>query len=188
VKYKNVIVNENLPFEENDDKELKPEVFANEVLPILEKTGCELTFEPGRFIIANAGIIVGKVIYTKKTGAKNFIITDISMTELIRPALYNAYHQIVPVEIKAQKTEIADIVGPVCETSDFIARDRKIPTVSRGDYIAVMTAGAYGFVSSSNYNARLRPAEVLIDGENYYLIRRRETFEDLLSKTIMTKT
>ena len=188
LKYKNVIVNENLPFEENDDKELKPEVFANEVLPILEKTGCELTFEPGRFIIANAGIIVGKVIYTKKTGAKNFIITDISMTELIRPALYNAYHQIVPVEIKAQKTEIADIVGPVCETSDFIARDRKIPTVSRGDYIAVMTAGAYGFVSSSNYNARLRPAEVLIDGENYYLIRRRETFEDLLSKTIMTKT
>ncbi len=188
VKYKNVIVNENLPFEENDDRELKPEIFAEEVLPILEKTGCELIFEPGRFIIANAGIIVGKVIYTKKNGAKNFIITNISMTELIRPALYNAYHQIVPLEIKTQKIETADIVGPVCETSDFIAKDRKIPAVSRGDYIAVMTAGAYGFALSSNYNARLRPPEVLIDGENYYLIRERETFEDLVSKTIMIKT
>jgi len=187
VKYKNVIVNDKLPFEENDDKELNPELFANEILPILEKTGCELIFEPGRFIIANAGIIVGKVLYTKKSKVKNFIITDISMTELIRPALYKAYHQIVPVILKSEEIEIADIVGPVCETSDFIAIDRKIPSVSRGDYIAVMTAGAYGFVSSSNYNARPRPAEILIDGENYYLIRERETFEDLLSKTLMTK-
>ncbi|MEN3039013.1 MAG: diaminopimelate decarboxylase [Candidatus Kryptonium sp.] len=187
VKYKNVIINDKLPFEENDDKELKPEIFASEVLPILEKSGCDLMFEPGRFIIANAGIIVGKVIYTKKSKAKNFIITDISMTELIRPAFYNAYHQIVPVVLNSGKVEIADIVGPVCETSDFIARDRKIPEVSRGDYIAVMTTGAYGFVSSSNYNARLRPAEVLIDGENYYLIREPETFEDLLSKTVWIK-
>jgi diaminopimelate decarboxylase len=184
VKYKNVVRHTKLPFEENDDKELNLKIFATEVIKILKQTECEIVFEPGRFVVANSGILVGKVLYVKKSKAKSFIVTDIAMTELIRPALYNAYHQIVPVEIKTDEIEISDIVGPVCETGDFIARDRKIPKVSRGDYIAVMTAGAYGFVSSSNYNARLRPPEVLIDGENYYLIRRRETFEDLLSKTL----
>ncbi len=183
VKYKNVLVHDKLPFEENDDKEFDLKIFADEVLPILKQTGCEIIFEPGRFVVANSGILVGKVLYTKKSKVKNFIIADVAMTELIRPALYNAYHQIVPVEIKTDEVEIADIVGPVCETGDFIARDRKILKLSRGDYIAIMTAGAYGFVASSNYNARLRPAEVLIDGKNYYLIRECETFEDLLSKT-----
>ncbi len=184
VKHKNVIRHEKLPFEENDDVELDLKVFASEVLKILKQTGCEIMFEPGRFLIASSGIIVGKVLYVKKSKAKNFVVTDIAMTELIRPALYNAYHQIVPVEIKTDEIEISDIVGPVCETGDFIACDRKITKLSREDYIAVMTTGAYGFVLSSNYNARLKPPEVLIDGENYYLIRRRETFEDLLSKTL----
>ncbi len=184
VKYKNVVRHEKLPFEENDDVELDLKVFASEVIKILKQTGCEIMFEPGRFLIASSGIILGKVLYVKKSGAKNFVVTDIAMTELIRPALYNAYHQIVPVEIKTDEIEISDIVGPVCETGDFIARDRKMAKVSRGDYIAVMTTGAYGFVLTSNYNARPRPPEILIDGENYYLIRRRETFEDLLSKTL----
>ncbi len=184
VKYKNVVRHEKLPFEENDDVELDLKVFASEVIKILKQTRCEIMFEPGRFLIASSGIILGKVLYVKKSGAKNFVVTDIAMTELIRPALYNAYHQIVPVEIKTDEIEISDIVGPVCETGDFIARDRKMAKVSRGDYIAVMTTGAYGFVLTSNYNARPRPPEILIDGENYYLIRRRETFEDLLSKTL----
>lgn len=184
VKYKNVVRHEKLPFEEDDDSGLDVKIFASEVLKILRQTGCEIMFEPGRFVIANSGILVGKVLYVKKSKAKNFVVTDIGITELIRPALYNAYHQVVPVEIKTNEIETSDIVGPVCETGDFIARDRKITKLSRGDYIAVMTTGAYGFVLSSNYNARLRPSEVLIDGENYYLIRKRETFEDLLSKTL----
>ncbi len=187
VKYKNALKYEKLPLEDDEDRELNLNEFNEEVLPLLESSGCEIMFEPGRFIIANAGILVGKVLYKKKNKDKNFIITDIAMTELIRPVLYNAYHQIVPVEIKSSEVETADIVGPVCETSDFIAKDRKINKVSRGDYLAVLTSGAYGFVSSSNYNSRLRPAEVLIDGENYYLIRSRETFSDLLSKTILAK-
>jgi diaminopimelate decarboxylase len=187
VKYKNALRYEKLPLENDEDRELNLKEFSKEVLPWLESSGCEIMFEPGRFIIANAGILVGKVLYKKKNGDKNFIITDIAMTELIRPVLYGAYHQIVPVEIKSTEFETADIVGPVCETSDFIAKDRKINKVLRGDYLAVLTSGAYGFVASSNYNSRLRPAEILIDGENYYLIRSRETFSDLLSKTILAK-
>jgi diaminopimelate decarboxylase len=188
VKYKNVITHNELPFEEDDDKEINLKLFAEQISPLLKKTGCEIILEPGRFIIANAGILVGKVLYTKKSKVKNFVVADIAMTELIRPVLYGAYHQVVPVEIKTNEIEIADIVGPVCETSDFIARDRKILKLSPGDLIAVMTAGAYGFVASSNYNSRLRPAEVLIEGKNYYLIRKRETFDDLLSKTTLAKT
>ncbi len=188
VKYKNVITHEKLPFEENDDRAMDLKLFAEEVSPLLKQTGCEIILEPGRFIIANAGILVGKVLYTKKSKVKNFVVVDVAMTELIRPVLYGAYHQIVPVEIKTDEVEVADIVGPVCETSDFIARDRKVLKLSPGDLIAIMTAGAYGFVASSNYNSRLRPAEILIDGKNYYLIRRRETFDDLLSKTTLAKT
>jgi diaminopimelate decarboxylase len=128
---------------------------------------------------ANAGILVGKVLYTKQGELKKFVITDTGMNDLMRPCLYQAYHQIVPLRLEDRGYEVVDIVGPVCETSDFLALGRKIQKLERGDMFAVMTTGAYGYTLSSNYNARLRPAEVLVDGDKYYLIREREKLEEL---------
>jgi diaminopimelate decarboxylase len=119
-------------------------------------------------------------MYRKRSGAKEFIIIDAAMTELIRPALYGAHHEIVPLRVSSLPRVIADVVGPVCETGDFLARDRDMANVLPGDFVAILTAGAYGMVSASNYNARPRPAEVLIDGGAIRVIRRRESFEDLI--------
>ena len=159
--------------------------FAHKVLPLLQKTGLKIIMEPGRFIIGNSGILVTKVLYIKSTPFKKFIIVDGGMNDLIRPALYEAYHQINPV-IRSQssvaRTQKADVVGPICESADFFAKDRKIPEVGVGDYLAVMSAGAYGFSMSSNYNSRRRPAEVLVKCNKVFLIRKREGFSDLVSR------
>jgi diaminopimelate decarboxylase len=157
--------------------------FAQKILPLLSKTGLKIIMEPGRFIIGNAGILLTKVLYIKATPLKKFIIVDAGMNDLIRPALYDAYHQIVPLQAtnyKLQTTQKVDIVGPICESADFFAKDRKIPKVKIGDYLAVMSAGAYGFSMSSSYNSRRRPAEVLVRGNKVFLIRKRESFEDLV--------
>jgi diaminopimelate decarboxylase len=124
-------------------------------------------------------VLLVKVLYRKQTDDKLFVVVDGGMNDLIRPSLYNAYHQIVPLELFGREHESADIVGPLCESGDFFALDRRIPRVERGDYLALMCAGAYGYVLSSNYNARPRPAEVLIDGSTRTLIRRRETIEHI---------
>jgi diaminopimelate decarboxylase len=145
--------------------------------------GHELTLwlEPGRSIVAEAGALLARVLYRKSNGEKEFFVVDASMTELIRPALYGAHHEIVPLrESRLPGTVVADVVGPVCESGDFLARDRELPQLVPGDYVAVLTAGAYGWVASSNYNARPRPAEVLVEGNSWRLIRRRETFDDLV--------
>jgi diaminopimelate decarboxylase len=142
--------------------------------------------EPGRSVVGNAGILLCKVLYHKKVRNKNFIIVNASMTDLIRPTFYGAYHNIVPVELVNNKLLItADIVGPVCETSDFLAKNRTIIDVNNGELLVVETAGAYGFVMSSNYNSRLRPAEVMVDKKKFYLIRQRDTYEDLVRKEIV---
>ncbi len=140
-----------------------------------------LLIEPGRFLVAQAGALVARVLYVKRNGKKTFVITDAAMNDLIRPALYQAHHEIVPVRPRAGKPRIVDVVGPVCESGDFFARDRKLAPVAPGDLVALLDAGAYGMAQSSNYNSRLRPAEVLVEGAKARLIRRRETVADLLT-------
>jgi len=142
--------------------------------------GVSMVIEPGRFIVGNAGVLLTKVIYKKQTNVKNFLIVDAGMNDLIRPALYNSYHEILPVLKKDGKFLKFDVVGPVCETGDFLGKERVFPdTIDSGDYLAVMGAGAYGFSMSSNYNGRLRPAEVMICGKTAILCRKREKMSDL---------
>lgn len=141
----------------------------------------ELLLEPGRFLVAQAGALVTQVIATKQNRGKRFVITDAGMNDLIRPSLYGAHHAIEPVAAPAPAVETVDIVGPVCETGDFFARDRELPAVRPGDLLAILDAGAYGLSLSSNYNSRPRPAEVLVEGRKHRLIRRRETMKDLLA-------
>ncbi len=156
-----------------------PNQLAKTILPLVEKTGCKLIIEPGRFIVGNAGILVTKVLYIKKREDKNFIIVDAGMDNLIRVALYEAYHEILPEE-QREENIVADVVGPVCESTDFFAKNRELPLFKQGDYLVIMSTGAYSFSMSSNYNSRLRPAEILIDNSKCFLIRRRESYLDLI--------
>ncbi len=139
-----------------------------------------LLLEPGRFLVGQAGALVARVLQVKSNGKKTFVITDAAMNDLIRPALYQAHHEIVPVRPRAGRVRAVDVVGPVCETGDFFARDRKLKPMEPGDLLALLDAGAYGMAQSSNYNTRMRPAEVLVEGRKATLIRRRETIADLL--------
>lgn len=155
--------------------------FAKKVLPLLKESGLKIVLEPGRFIVGNAGILVAKVIYVKETASKNFIIIDAAMNDLPRPSLYGAYHKIVPLtkDTSAKAAKSADIVGPVCESGDFLGKGRKIKAKA-GDYVSVLGAGAYGFSMSSNYNSRPRVAEVLVKNGRACLIRKRESYQDLI--------
>jgi diaminopimelate decarboxylase len=165
----------------NNEKSFSLSDLANAIIPKLKKLGCEIFFEPGRFLTANGGILATKVLFNKKNNAKNFIIVDAAMNDLLRPSIYSAYHHIQPVEIStSDKDIIVDIVGPVCESGDFFAKDRTISETKQGKYLAIMSAGAYSIVMSSNYNARRRPAEVMVDGNKFNIIRSRETFDHLL--------
>ena len=180
VQYTNVIVHEALPKEETLDTAV-PELteFFAAALPILQHTGCSIWIEPGRSIIANAGVLITRVISIKENSTKKFVIIDSGMNDLLRPSLYQAYHQIVPVSIDTYEHEKVDIVGPICENSDFFARERLLAKTIAGDYLAVLTTGAYGFVLSSNYNGRPRPAEILVNGDRVRVIRPRQTLEEL---------
>lgn len=165
----------------NDEKLFTIDEFAEKTIPLFKKLNCEIIFEPGRFLTANGGILVTEVLYNKKNGNKNFIIVDAAMNDLLRPSIYQAYHNIQPLEkFNGRKEIVVDVVGPVCETGDYFARDRKITEMKSGEFISIMSSGAYGIVMSSNYNARRRPAEILVDGNKYFVIRSRETFEHLL--------
>jgi diaminopimelate decarboxylase len=157
--------------------------FARRILPLLKKTGLKIIMEPGRFIVGNAGILVVRVLYIKSTPKKKFIIVDAGMNDLIRPALYDAYHQIMPLRVTSHELrakEKADVVGPICESADFFAKARNLPLVKEGDYLAIMGAGAYGFSMSSNYNSRCRPEEVLVVKDRFFTVRKRESYEDLI--------
>lgn len=146
--------------------------------------GVTLLLEPGRFLVAQAGALLARVLYVKKNGKKNFVILDAGMNDLIRPSLYQAHHEIIPVMPRRRRKIVADIVGPVCETGDFFARDRGIAAVQPGDLVAILDAGAYGQSLASNYNSRPRPAEVLVEGKRARLIRRRETQADMVATEI----
>ena len=156
--------------------------YAKHIRTALAGFDGDLLLEPGRFIIAQAGALLATVLYTKRNGAKTFVVTDAAMNDLIRPALYQAYHSIVPLRRPGKSSPVVvDVVGPICETGDFFARDRELPAVESGDSIALLDAGAYGMSLSSNYNSRPRVAEVLVEGNRHRLIRRRETMRDLLA-------
>ena len=159
-----------------------PDELARELLPVLAGVGCKILFEPGRFLTANAGILVTKVLYTKQNRKKNFIVVDAAMNDLLRPSLYKAFHEIKPIAQKTDGTIVADIVGPVCESGDFFAQAREVQKSEQNDLLAVMSAGAYSFVMSSNYNQRRRAPEVIVDGDKFYTVRKRETYEDLIAK------
>jgi diaminopimelate decarboxylase len=159
--------------------------YAGAIRSALEGLGAHLLLEPGRFLIAQAGALLTRVLYTKQNGTKRFIITDAAMNDLIRPALYGAHHEIIPVVREDRPHEVADIVGPVCESGDFFARDREIEQLRAGDLVALLDAGAYGMSLSSHYNTRVRPAEILIEGDKSRLIRRRETLDDLFAPELL---
>ena len=158
-----------------------PIAYAKAIEEELEMEDLTLILEPGRVITGNAGILVTKVLYTKSTKEKTFFIVDAAMNDLIRPSLYNAYHGIQPVKISDRDKVNADIVGPICESTDFFARAREVEPYEQGELMAVMSAGAYGFSMSSNYNSRPRSCEVMVKGDRFYTIRARETFEDLVN-------
>jgi diaminopimelate decarboxylase len=166
-----------------DDELPDPTVFAEAVQQVLKTSASqpfEIAIEPGRSIIADAGVLVAAVQYTKVRDGRRIVVCDASMAELIRPALYDAYHHIVPMKDSQPSTLVADIVGPVCETGDTLGADRALAAVARGDRLLIMTAGAYGMSMASNYNSRPRPAEVLVEGKYHHQIRRRETWNDLV--------
>ncbi|NTV99561.1 MAG: diaminopimelate decarboxylase, partial [Chlorobiaceae bacterium] len=160
------------------------EHFAEKLIPLLAPTGAKIIFEPGRYLVANASVLLTRILYRKRnhTG-KEFFVVDAAMTELIRPALYHSHHEILSVT-QHDNTIVADVVGPVCESSDFFARHREIDAAGEGELLAVLSAGAYGAVMSSNYNGRLRPAEVLVKGSEAKLVRKRETFDQLIQNEV----
>ncbi len=169
------------------DPEQKMTDYAAALTRALKPLGSiQLLLEPGRFLVAQAGALVARVLYVKKNGAKTFVITDAGMNDLIRPALYQAHHEIVPVVPRTgSRKRVVDVVGPVCESGDFFAHDREMPQLREGDLVAILDAGAYGMSLSSNYNSRPRSAEVLVRGRKASLIRRRETMQDLLAPEIV---
>jgi len=158
---------------------LTPQQYASRLVPLLRPLGLKILLEPGRFISGNAGILVTRVEFIKRTGRKNFVIVDAAMNDLIRPAFYDAYHEIVPLTKKGGATISSDVVGGICESSDFFCKDRPLPKVGEGDYLALLSAGAYGAVMGSNYNARPLATEVLVNGKKFAAVRERQPVEDI---------
>ena len=164
-----------------EEPSLDPAAFASAVLPLLVPTGLTVYLEPGRFLVGSAGVLLTRVLYRKHSGGKDFVVVDAGMNDLVRPSHYQAYHEIVEVEERGRPAGRVDVVGPVCETGDFLALDRMLPGLVAGDALAVLGAGAYGFVMASNYNSRPRPPEVVVDGGAWWVARPREQVEDLFA-------
>jgi diaminopimelate decarboxylase len=160
---------------------LTPQKYAGRLIPLLQPLNLKILIEPGRFIAGNAGILVTRVEFVKKTGRKNFIIVDAAMNDLIRPAFYDAYHEIVPLTRNHGVQISSDVVGPICESSDFFCKDRPLPKVGEGDYLALLSAGAYGFAQASNYNTRPRAAEILVSGKRAAVARERQPVKEIWS-------
>jgi diaminopimelate decarboxylase len=160
-------------------KILTPASYAATLVPLLQPLGMRILIEPGRFIVGNAGVLVTRVEFVKRTGRKNFVIVDAAMNDLIRPAFYDSYHQIVPLRVRAGVAVPSDVVGPICESGDYFCKDRPLARVGEGDYLALLSAGAYGFVMASNYNTRGLAAEVLVQGNKSALVRERQRLPDI---------
>jgi diaminopimelate decarboxylase len=180
IQYINIGGGLGIPYK--DETPPLPKDLAQAIRPLLKNCGCTIVMEPGRAIVGNAGILVTSALYHKDGGAKRFLIVDAGMNDLIRPSLYEAYHDIRPVVEPANAADaVFDVVGPICESGDFLAKNRTMPEIQQGELLAVMSAGAYGFSMSSNYNSRPRAAEVLVRGNDYYVVRERETYTDLIN-------
>lgn len=164
----------------NDERPLEPATLAEAIRPVVEPLGLSVHLEPGRYLVGSAGILLATVLYRKHSGGKDFVVVDAGMNDLVRPSHYNAHHEVVVAMEQGRPVKPVDVVGPICETGDFLALERPLPAVERGEVIAVLGAGAYGFVMGSTYNARPRPPEVLIDGGGWRITRPRETYDDLL--------
>lgn len=164
-----------------DERTMEPERYAAAIAPLLAPTGRTVFLEPGRFLVGTAGVLLTKVLYRKHSGGKDFVIVDAGMNDLVRPSHYQAYHEIVEVEAAGRPSRQVDVVGPVCETGDFLALDRTLPGLEAGDVVALLGAGAYGFVMASNYNTRPNPAEVIVDGGRAWVARPRQRVEDLFA-------
>ncbi|MFA5276719.1 MAG: diaminopimelate decarboxylase [Candidatus Omnitrophota bacterium] len=172
----------------NDETPQTANAFAGKIMPLLKASGLKIIMEPGRFIAGNSGILVTKVLYIKSTPQKRFVIVDAGMNDLIRPALYGAYHEILPLRATGDKSIASvkyDIVGPICESGDFFAKGRKLGRIKEGEYLAIMSAGAYGFSMSSNYNSRRRAEEVMVSQEKAFVVRKRESFKDLTANEVI---
>jgi diaminopimelate decarboxylase len=163
----------------SDEPSMDPVEFAEAVVPLLAPTGLKVYLEPGRFLVGSAGVLLTRVLYRKHSGGKEFVVVDAGMNDLMRPSHYQAYHEIVELVEQGRSPARADVVGPVCETGDFLALDRTLPGLEAGDGLAVLGAGAYGFVMASNYNSRPRPPEILVDGGKWWIARPREQVETL---------
>ena len=161
-----------------------PADLCKAVVPVFKNSQVTFIFEPGRYMVGNAGILLARVTYRKRSGGKNFLIVDGGMNDLIRPTLYEAYHDIVPVKNPHRSKSKVDVVGPICETGDFLGKERQLPFLDQCEYLAVKCAGAYGFAMSSQYNSRLRAAEVMVEGKEFYLARRREKYTDLVANEL----
>jgi diaminopimelate decarboxylase len=177
VKYINIGGGFGIPYQQEEVP--CPKDYAEAIGPILKRSGCEIILEIGRMIVGNAGVLLSKVLYRKGTGEKDFLVVDAAMNDLIRPSLYGSYHEILPVHNQGRDRETVDVVGPICESGDFLAKERALPRTEPGEFLAVMSAGAYSFTMSSNYNSRRRAAEVMVDGDGYGVVRERETYDDL---------
>ena len=160
---------------------MQPEDITAKVIPIIKQTGCEILFEPGRSIIGPNGLLLSQVLFRKETKGKKFLIVDAAMNDLVRPSLYGSYHRIAPVREGNGEEMTADVVGPICESGDFLAKNRTFPKVGQGDLLAAFSAGAYGFVMSSQYNSRARAAEIMVEGDKHVVIRKREVYNDLVA-------
>jgi diaminopimelate decarboxylase len=162
-----------------EERSIEPAEFGAAVLPHLAATGLTVYLEPGRFLVGSAGLLLTRVLYRKHSGGKDFVVVDAGMNDLVRPSHYQAYHEIIELEVRGRPGARVDVVGPVCETGDFLALDRMLPALESGDVLAVLGAGAYGFVMASNYNSRPRPAEVIADGGRWWIARPREQLDEL---------
>lgn len=169
-----------------DERPLGPSRLAEAILPVIGPLGVSLHLEPGRFLVGAAGLLLATVLYRKHAGGKDFVVIDAGMSDLVRPSHYMAYHDIVVTREQGRRLRQVDVVGPICESGDFLALERDIPEVEQGDTLAVLGAGAYGFVMGSHYNARPRPAEVLVDGGRWGVARKRESYEDLVAGEAVT--
>jgi len=178
IKYLDIGGGLGIPYK--DEEPPVPKDLAKKILPLLNGRNMTLVMEPGRSIVGNAGILVTKTLYLKQGEDREFIIVDAGMNDLMRPSLYGAYHGIFPLRKQKRADTFADVVGPICESGDFLAKDREMPKVKQGEYLAVMSAGAYSFSMSSNYNSRPRPPEVMVKGREHFLIRKRETYKTLV--------
>ena len=166
----------------DDEFPPSPAEWAQMIVPIFKNTGCRLIIEPGRSIVGNAGVLITRVLYIKSNEEKTFIIVDAGMNDLLRPALYGSYHAVVPVEENSKERRVVDVVGPICESGDFIAKDRELAMPEEGDLLAIMSAGAYCMTMSSNYNSRPRAAEIMVSGNEAKLVTKRETYDSIISQ------